>query len=145
MRVVEIFPHPKWSGKVTDGFDMALAKLEREVENATLPYLPHENRTFEHNKVVWALGFGVCDDHPQAADSIEMMKKLTIIDHQHCPGEVKKHLKTDMLCAYSPDQLICNGKAIFMGDKCLFDFILDVVMSLCLPPHPQIAALLISE
>ena len=105
--------HPQWNGEIYNGFDIALARLPREVRNATCPSLPHEERTFRHNTIVVALGWGLIGPS-QMPNNLQMAQGLKILDPKLCPGSVKKYLKSHMLCAYSSIMNVCKGGTVFV-------------------------------
>ena len=117
IRVDTLIPHPRWNGNIYDGYDIALARLQQEAKNATCPSIPNEQRVFEHNTVVLALGWGFYDHHGafdfKLPDKLQMAPGLTIVAPQHCPGTVRKYLTPHMLCAYSSRLNVCKGESIF--------------------------------
>ena len=90
MKIETFIPHPKWNGNIYDGFDIALERLPEELKNVLLPNLPHEDRVFEHNTVVLALGWGLYDHvshgpyNLKTPDTLRMVD-LVIIRRNLCP------------------------------------------------------------
>ena len=41
VKVENIIPHPNWNGNEKDGFDIALAKLPKKIDDVPLPILLH--------------------------------------------------------------------------------------------------------
>ena len=112
VRVDTFISHPQWNGSVYNGYDIALARLPREIKNITCPSLPHEKSTFRHGTRVLALGWGL-NGPRQMPDTLQMAQHLMILDPQHCPSTVKKYLKAHMLCAHSRHINVCKGKEHF--------------------------------
>ena len=112
MRVDTFISYPQWNGSVHDGFDLALARLPREIRNVTRPSLPHEKSRFGHGMRVLALGWGL-KGPSQMPDTLQIAQHLIILDPKHCPSTVKKYLKPHMLCAYSRHINVCKGEKYF--------------------------------
>ena len=110
--------HPKWNGRIREGFDIAMAKLSTPVENATCPILFQGNDGIGHGTQVLALGWGIFDDRAdgevrmKAASAVRMADYLKWLSHEHCQGEVKKYLKPHTICAYARNQNVCKGECI---------------------------------
>ena len=113
-----IIPHPNWNGNEKDGFDIALAKLPKKIDDVPLPILSHEDDQILPNLKVWALGFGECDTKVQELESSNILKEAIIIAPKLCPGEVKSYLKPNMLCAFSLKQRVCHGEDILRQSNC---------------------------
>ena len=128
-----IIPHPNWNGNEKDGFDIALAKLPKKIDDVPLPILFHEDEQVVPNLRVWALGFGECDTKVQKSESSDILKEAIVIAPNLCPGEVKSYLKPNMFCALSSKKRVCSGKDILTESNW---FLVNALTSLCQLPQP---------
>lgn len=114
MRVGQMCTHPKWSGNIHDGFDIALARLPKPVKNAIWPSLFKGHDVFGHNTPVSALGWGIHDIRGSLQlkphKFLQMADNLMILNHDLCPGDAKKYLKDHMICTFSEEQNTCKGE-----------------------------------
>ena len=115
-----MFVPPEWnrSGQARDGFDIALGRLPRPVENATCPILPDKDQLPQPNNQVYALGWGMGCEETQSKcvtkqmDKLRMATKLKIVDNMFCPGALKQYMKPHMICAYARDENACKGEDV---------------------------------
>eukprot|EP00803_Ostreobium_quekettii_P009659 evm.model.scf_522.1 EVM.evm.TU.scf_522.1 scf_522:249-4606(+) len=109
------FP-PAWNGNETDGHDIALGILQKEIKNVAIPSLPHENNSYGHNTIVSVLGWGLHDYHTDGMEgtrfpsSLRIAMDIAILDHAFCPENVKGYLKRHMICGFSYSQNVCQGE-----------------------------------
>lgn len=127
MRIQEMFVPNEWNrfGQARDGFDIALGRLPRPVENAVWPTLPDKDQLPQPNDPVYALGWGMGCEETQSTcvtkrmNKLRMATKLKIVDNKNCPGGLKQYMKPHMICAYAKNEDACKGG--------------HVIMSMCVP------------
>ena len=112
--VKTFFWHPRWNGNIYDGHDIALAQLQQEVKNITLPRLPHKQSDLYPNLFVSALGWGLSNHPTHGAyilpDTLQVAKRLKVLNPRHCPGIVGQQLKNGMFCVHSSAVHVCKGR-----------------------------------
>jgi len=110
VRVEELIWHPKWTGSISDGHDIALAKLREPVENAVLPMLPDKKETFPANCRVNILGWEYVDSNSRSSPEssvLQFVEERVIVQNRFCPTTM--HIHGDMICVLTYDQPPCKG------------------------------------
>jgi len=105
----EVIKHPKWDGNVRAGFDIALIRLARGVQNVVTPRLARHSPVA--NTPVYALGWGQRRGKPEnhTGNNLHMATKLLIVKKEFCPPTVGEHLKPHHICAYDTNESVCKG------------------------------------
>lgn len=114
LRAEEVFVHPRWTGNLEAGYDIALLRLQRRIKDAVYPKLINPAHILSHGGLMVTLGWGY--QFRRGGDSeILGLDKLQIgkprhIDRKHCPSSVGKHLKKHMICTFRFGQHACKGE-----------------------------------
>eukprot|EP00803_Ostreobium_quekettii_P009859 evm.model.scf_1264.2 EVM.evm.TU.scf_1264.2 scf_1264:29074-39285(-) len=110
VRVKEMILHPKWTGNIGDGHDIALAKLRENVGNAVQAMLPDAKESFPANCRVNILGWEDVDSSSASSlggSVLQFVKERVIVQNRFCPTNM--HLQGNMICVLTYDQPPCPG------------------------------------
>lgn len=128
VRATNFTRHPEWNGDVMHGFDVAVVRLSRPVENVSFPVLSQGDELIRHGMPAVALGWGQGGPSSSQQTGVLQMAKLTIISHDCCPRKLQEYLKPHMICTYAPDQNVCPGIIIYLS-HCIHRKLSDLVQA----------------
>ena len=102
--------HPEWNGEFLDGYDIALLKLDREV-NSGLPSLNEPNNPPAAGTRLAALGWGK-DEYDVPVDELQLASNLEFVPLKSCQRQWNgRTVKADiMMCAGLGIEDTCKGK-----------------------------------
>ncbi|GMH38564.1 hypothetical protein BSKO_06448 [Bryopsis sp. KO-2023] len=107
-RVTESYLHPKWTGKLEDGFDIALLLLPSpSVHNPV--GLPSAQAEFKRSSKLLAIGLGKTGQEP-LPDFLQQLE-LEVVSEVKCTERWKASvtIRKEMLCAFSLQGDVCRG------------------------------------
>ena len=99
--------HPKWTGQVDDGFDIAMLKLNREAD-LTSPQIDKKGTLLIQGDYLSAIGWGTTQK-ADIADVLQIAQRLVYIPQKTCERVLDLKLKEHMICAGMLDQDTCRG------------------------------------
>ena len=99
--------HPNWTGDVKKGFDIALLRLPKAVDEV-FPSLPEKNTDLYPGTVVAVVGWGDGRKDRDAVDAFQLATGLVVVDNNNCPG-ITDCIEYHMLCAYAPSKNSCKS------------------------------------
>ena len=114
MRAEAVMIHPKWTGRIADGYDVALLRLPRPVRNIVHPILPPPDNFYYHNNVLLRLGWGHEYERNGRTELLDLAKLqltiLRIVGQRHRPNSIQRLPKDHMVCSYAQGPRACKGE-----------------------------------
>ena len=106
--VVEGHVHPKFTGDVGDGYDIALLKLDKKAKGLTRPRLGSGNITITAGDYMAAAGWGKTES-AAVAKTLRVTDRLAIVDQKHCEVPPNVTDAGSWICAGGLGEDTCKG------------------------------------
>ena len=99
--------HPKWTGDVADGHDVAVLKLDREA-NLTLPRLGTGNVVLDRGDYLAATGWGVTKSGVPSK-KLQVATHLALVGQDKCKEQPQGVDAKSWICAGGLQEDTCKG------------------------------------
>ena len=107
------YVHPKWTGDVANGYDVAVLKLDRDA-NLTVPRLGTGNVPLEKGEYLAAIGWGLTE-RGVAAKQLQVAMHLAIVGQDKCKRQPQDVNPSSWICAGGLHEDTCKG---YLGCSC---------------------------
>lgn len=106
---IETVIYDSWNGNYTEGYDIALLKLDREA-NLTVPVLAYSNKSLLYGTNLVALGWGT-NENNDFEELLQMAQGLEYIPTEKCKV-YWKFVKEWQICAGITVSNTCRGNTV---------------------------------
>ena len=111
---MEGYIHPKWTGHVTQGNDVAVLKLNRKATNLTLPRLGSGNVPIDAGRVLAATGWGLTNiSEDSLAKDLQVADHLGVIADVDCEQHPQNIDPDSWICAGATGEDTCKGHIVW--------------------------------